>query len=201
MRDSAPKPPFQRPAPLTEAGKVAQTGTRTNAAPADRRRRKVDRRTDQGALAQLEGMTRGKSDPNYAGALEAVRQASRRVSGMDPATGDAYAGRKRRPGHQLRRPAGGLSVSRSTDSDDSHRCCSRSKQPQELARGGETLRRAEQAEQRQGQPLRSRRGTAGQRGTKNSATGLEGWAAARPALVGGLDELSGGAEALRTRPR
>jgi RND superfamily putative drug exporter len=42
------------------------------------------------ALAQLEAMTVGKSDPNYAAALEAVRKASAAVSGKDPVTGAPY---------------------------------------------------------------------------------------------------------------
>jgi putative drug exporter of the RND superfamily len=43
------------------------------------------------ALAQLEGMTTGKSDPNYAAVLNAVRQALAAVSGTDPVSGAAYA--------------------------------------------------------------------------------------------------------------
>jgi putative drug exporter of the RND superfamily len=42
------------------------------------------------ALAQLEGMTVGKSDPNYAATLEAVRRATAAVSGINPATGAPY---------------------------------------------------------------------------------------------------------------
>jgi putative drug exporter of the RND superfamily len=43
------------------------------------------------ALAQLQGMTVGKEDPNYGPALEAVRRAAAAVSGTDPATGAPYA--------------------------------------------------------------------------------------------------------------
>jgi RND superfamily putative drug exporter len=43
------------------------------------------------ALAQLQGMTVGKTDPNYLAALEAVRRATAAVSGTDPATGAPYA--------------------------------------------------------------------------------------------------------------
>jgi putative drug exporter of the RND superfamily len=43
------------------------------------------------ALAQLQGMTVGKTDPNYAAALEATRRAAAAVSGTDPATGAPYA--------------------------------------------------------------------------------------------------------------
>ena len=43
------------------------------------------------ALAQLNGMTTGQSDPNYDAALEAVRRALAAVSGTDPASGAAYA--------------------------------------------------------------------------------------------------------------
>ncbi|HEX3609183.1 MAG TPA: MMPL family transporter [Solirubrobacterales bacterium] len=42
------------------------------------------------ALKQLEGMTSGKSDPDYAAALEAVRKALAAVSGTDPASGQPY---------------------------------------------------------------------------------------------------------------
>jgi RND superfamily putative drug exporter len=42
------------------------------------------------ALAQLEGMTVGKSDPNYAATLEAIRRAAAAVSGTNPATGAPY---------------------------------------------------------------------------------------------------------------
>jgi RND superfamily putative drug exporter len=42
------------------------------------------------ALAQLQGMTVGKGDPNYAAALEAVRQAAAAMSGTDPVTGAPY---------------------------------------------------------------------------------------------------------------
>jgi RND superfamily putative drug exporter len=43
------------------------------------------------ALAELEGMTTGKADPNYAAALGAVMRALAAVSGTDPASGAPYA--------------------------------------------------------------------------------------------------------------
>ncbi len=43
------------------------------------------------ALKQLEGMTSGKSDPNYGPALEAVRGATAAIGGTNPATGQPYA--------------------------------------------------------------------------------------------------------------
>jgi RND superfamily putative drug exporter len=42
------------------------------------------------ALAQLQGMTVGKSDPNYAAALGAVQRAEAAVSGTDPVSGAPY---------------------------------------------------------------------------------------------------------------
>ena len=45
----------------------------------------------EAALRQLEGMSTGKSDPNYDGALEAVRHAEAAVSGSYPGSGEAYA--------------------------------------------------------------------------------------------------------------
>jgi RND superfamily putative drug exporter len=44
------------------------------------------------ALRQLEAMTVGKTDPNYAAAFEAVRRALAAVSGTDPVNGEPYAG-------------------------------------------------------------------------------------------------------------
>jgi RND superfamily putative drug exporter len=43
------------------------------------------------ALQQLEGMTVGKTDPDYAATLAAVRQALAAVSGTDPASGQPFA--------------------------------------------------------------------------------------------------------------
>jgi len=43
------------------------------------------------ALGQLDGMTVGKGDPNYAAALEAVRKATAAVTGTDPVSGGQYA--------------------------------------------------------------------------------------------------------------
>jgi RND superfamily putative drug exporter len=43
------------------------------------------------AFAQLQGMTVGKSDPNYNAALDAVRRAAAAVGGTDPVTGTPYA--------------------------------------------------------------------------------------------------------------
>jgi putative drug exporter of the RND superfamily len=43
------------------------------------------------ALQQLEGMTSGKSDPNYEPSLEAVRRATAAVSGTDPGNGAPFA--------------------------------------------------------------------------------------------------------------
>ena len=42
------------------------------------------------ALAQLQEMTVGKTDPRYAAALEAVRKATAALSGVDPVTGAPY---------------------------------------------------------------------------------------------------------------
>lgn len=44
----------------------------------------------QAALAQLQGMTTGKADPNYAPTLEAVRKALAAVGGTDPVTGAPF---------------------------------------------------------------------------------------------------------------
>jgi len=49
------------------------------------------------ALAQLEEMTVGKTDPKYAGALEAVRRATAAVTGKDPVSGAPYDPRPETP--------------------------------------------------------------------------------------------------------
>ncbi|HEV7562462.1 MAG TPA: MMPL family transporter, partial [Solirubrobacterales bacterium] len=43
------------------------------------------------ALAQLQGMTVGKTDPSYAATLEAVRRATAALTGADPISGTPYA--------------------------------------------------------------------------------------------------------------
>ena len=43
------------------------------------------------ALQQLETMTVGQTDPNFAAAIAAVRQALAAVSGTDPVSGQPYA--------------------------------------------------------------------------------------------------------------
>jgi len=43
------------------------------------------------ALAQLQAMTVGKTDPNYPAALEAVRRANAAVTGTDPVSGEPFA--------------------------------------------------------------------------------------------------------------
>ena len=45
----------------------------------------------QAAWQQLQGMTVGKTDPNYAAALDAVRQATAAVSGTDPSNGQPFS--------------------------------------------------------------------------------------------------------------
>jgi putative drug exporter of the RND superfamily len=51
---------------------------------------KVADEQSKAALAQLETMTVGKGDPNYAATLEAVRRAVAAVSGTDPVSGAPY---------------------------------------------------------------------------------------------------------------
>ncbi len=52
---------------------------------------KVSEEQAKVALAQLQGMTVGKDDPNYGAALEAVRKATAALTGTDPVSGAPYA--------------------------------------------------------------------------------------------------------------
>jgi RND superfamily putative drug exporter len=69
----------------------AQLGEATSRLPHLQEAAKVADEQLRVTLQQLEGMTVGKTDPNYAAALEAARKATAAVTGTDPASGQPFA--------------------------------------------------------------------------------------------------------------
>ncbi len=147
------------------------------------------------ALAQLQGMTVGQADPNYAAALEAVRKASAAVSGTDPVSGEPYAPEyaglvpelEALRGRVLEgaKEADTVADYISTTITNGRRLANGAKQLYEgmtrLTRGTNQLTR----------------GAARFARTANTlAVSLARLAAGSAALVGGIDQLGGGAEAL-----
>jgi len=148
------------------------------------------------ALAQLQAMTVGKTDPNYAAAVAAVRRAAAAVGGTDPVTGAPYA-----PGY-----AGlptELTALQERLADDEH-------EARELKNFIETtltqLNRVGDASDQLTVGL-EKLNRAGQRLAEGSArlskaaraldNGLDRLTPAAAALAGGLDRLTGGAESLQ----
>jgi RND superfamily putative drug exporter len=149
------------------------------------------------ALAQLQGMTVGQTDPNYTAALEAVREAAAAVSGTDPVSHAPYA-----PGYAGLVPE--LEALHSRLLDDA----AESKEVTSYLRSTilnleklsnaaekltEGLRRLEAADYKLAGGSARLANAAGTIGS--GLTRLDG---AAGALAGGLGELGGGIEALQT---
>jgi RND superfamily putative drug exporter len=148
------------------------------------------------ALAQLQGMTVGKTDPNYAAALEAVRRGLAAVSGTDPVSGAAYAtGYAGLPAE--------LTALRERLADDQHEAHEVSNfirttltglkragnAAGQLTEGLEKLHRADERLEAGSARLASV--------ARNLGDGLTRLNTATAALVGGIERLGGGAEALQ----
>jgi putative drug exporter of the RND superfamily len=148
------------------------------------------------ALSQLQGMTVGKSDPNYAAALEAVRRADAAVSGTDPVSGAPYA-----PGY-AGLPAELTALQKRLEEDHeqakqiSFALSSTLVELRKLTRGATKLTEGLEKLHRAGNRLAggSARLAGAARRLGDGLTRLNGGAAA---LVGGIDRLGGGAEALQ----
>jgi len=147
------------------------------------------------AFAQLQGMTVGKTDPNYAAALEAVVHAGSAVSGVDPATGAPYAPEYTGLPAELE----ALQARLVEDVDNSKHVTD------QLSSTLEALEKLGRASKRLTEGLRkiAAGGKKLARGANrlNDAThtlvdGLDRLSGGAVALVGGIDRLSGGAEAL-----
>jgi RND superfamily putative drug exporter len=149
------------------------------------------------ALAQLEGMSTGKSDPNYAATLDAVRRALAAVSGTDPAGGQPYA-----PEYAgLPAELTALDAKLLEDHEETKKVTdwigSTIHELQTLAGGAEKLTEGLRKIERG-----SKRLAAGAERLSKAAHSLSGGltklSSGAAALVGGIDRLGGGAEALET---
>jgi RND superfamily putative drug exporter len=147
------------------------------------------------ALAQLQGMTVGKSDPNYAAALEAVRQATAAVTGTDPATSQPYS-----PGYLGLVPElEALQATMVDDLDEAEHAVDYLKTEiehlKQLSNAAERLSDGLYRIQAGGRKLAD--GAARlDRAAQSLGGGLSKLSKGAVALVGGIDRLSGGAEAL-----
>jgi RND superfamily putative drug exporter len=165
--------------------------------------RVVDEQLKQ-ALARLQAMTVGKSDPEYAAALEAVRRALTAESGVDPITGVPYDPAPNTPEVE---PYAGLPAElvalheRLLDDYDNAKqinyfLLSTKNQLEELSQGIERL--SDGLERLSGG---SKQLTAGAKRLAREADrlggGLDRLGGGALALVKGLDELGEGAEALQ----
>ncbi|HEX5984654.1 MAG TPA: MMPL family transporter, partial [Solirubrobacterales bacterium] len=156
------------------------------------------------ALARLQAMTVGKSDPEYAAALEAVRRALTAESGVDPITGAPYDPAPNTP--EVEPYAGlpgelvALHERLLADYDNAKQInyflISTKNQLEELSRGVERL--SDGLERLSGG---SRQLTAGAQRLAREAErlggGLDRLGGGALALVKGLDDLGDGAEALQ----
>jgi RND superfamily putative drug exporter len=148
------------------------------------------------ALVQLQGMTVGRSDPNYAAALEAVRRASAAVGGKDPVTGAPYA-----PGYaglpaELTALAGRLSEDHEEAKQISFALSSTLVELRKLSRGATKLTEGLERLHRAGNKLAG--GSARlAKATHTLGSGLTRLSGGATELVGGIDRLGGGAEALQ----
>ncbi|HEX6688208.1 MAG TPA: MMPL family transporter [Solirubrobacterales bacterium] len=147
------------------------------------------------ALAQLEAMTTGKSDPSYGVALDAVRHALAAVSGTDPVSGTAYA-----PDYAgLPAELGALEASLVEDAEEAKQVTdwlvSGVALIKRIGKGATLLSEGLQKLEGAGKKLAH-----GSARLARAASGLESGvarlAAGATALAGGIARLSGGATAL-----
>ncbi|MCW2987200.1 MAG: hypothetical protein JWM24_138 [Solirubrobacterales bacterium] len=147
------------------------------------------------ALAQLQGMTVGKADPNYGPALEAVRRAAAAVSGTDPATGAPYASEYTGLPAELE----ALQANLLEATENSHQVTSWAQSTlinlDKLAKNAGRLSEGLYKIQAGGKKLAS--GAARlDKAAHSLGDGLTKLSGGAVALVAGIDRLSGGAEAL-----
>ncbi|HEX5714072.1 MAG TPA: MMPL family transporter [Solirubrobacterales bacterium] len=147
------------------------------------------------ALSQLQGMTVGKEDPNYAAALEAVRRAAAAVSGTDPIGGAPYAPEYTGLPAELE----ALQARLLEDLDNVEHTVdwlqSNLVNLEKFANAAERLSDGLYDIQRGGKQLASGAERL-DRAAKNLGNGLTQLSTGAVALVAGIDRLSGGAEAL-----
>jgi RND superfamily putative drug exporter len=149
------------------------------------------------ALAQLQGMTVGQTDPRYGAALEAVRRASAAASGTDPVTGAPYAAGYAGLGPELE--ALGLRLVEYSDEAKSIVAFLKTEliHLKQLSNGAERLTEGLRRIHRASNKLAA--GAAKlSRAANELGDGLSQLNAGAVALVAGIDRLGGGAEALET---
>ena len=147
------------------------------------------------ALAQLQGMTVGQTDPNYAAALEAVRRASAAVSGTNPADGQPYAAGYAGLPAELKRCRPRLLE----DAEESKHVTAWLQSTlinlKKLANAAERLSEGPAKIEAGGKKLAAGAARLAD-AAHNLGDGLSRLSGGAVALVGGIDRLSGGAEAL-----
>jgi RND superfamily putative drug exporter len=149
------------------------------------------------ALVQLQGMTVGKTDPNYVAALEAVRRATAAVTGTDPVGGAPYAPEYAGLGVELE----ALQARLVADAEEAHSVSTFLKSEivllQKLLHGAEKLHEGLLDIHQAGNKL-----AGGAAKLSNAAgelgDGLNQLSGGAVALVSGIDRLSGGAVALES---
>ena len=147
------------------------------------------------ALAQLQGMTVGKSDPNYGAALEAVRRATAAVSGTDPVTNTPYAPEYAGLPSELAALQSTLTEDYEETKQVTDWLVSTLAEMSKVANGSKKLTDALFKIHAGGEQLA--RGAARlDRAAENLGGGLTRLSGGAVALVDGIDRLSGGAEAL-----
>jgi putative drug exporter of the RND superfamily len=157
------------------------------------------------ALAQLQGMTVGKDDPNYTAALEAVRGADAAVTGTDPVGGAPYDPDPSTPEVE---PYAGLPAELTAlgerlleDHDQAKHVtdwlASSINELNRLEAGAAKLTEGLEKLHRGGTRLASGANRLA-KAAKTLGDGLSRLSGGAEALVGGIDRLSGGAEALAT---
>lgn len=147
------------------------------------------------ALAQLQGMTVGKGDPNYAAALEAVRRATGAVSGTDPVSGLPYAPEYTGLPAELEAQQARLLAALEDQKKATSWLRSELVNLKKFAVQAERLSDGLYQIQAGGKKL-SAGATRLDRAAHSLGDGLTKLASGAVALVGGIDRLSGGAEAL-----
>jgi putative drug exporter of the RND superfamily len=147
------------------------------------------------ALVQLQAMTVGQSDPNYAAAVEAVRRASAAMTGTDPVSGAPYAPEYAGLGTELEALQGRLVDNAENAHDISVFLKSEIVNLQKILHGAEKLTEGLREIHKAGNKLAG--GAAKlSRAADGLGEGLNQLSGGAVALVSGIDRLAGGAEAL-----
>jgi len=157
----------------------------------------------QQALSHLQAMTVGKTDPEYAAALEAVRQAEAASSGKDPVSGAPFdpvpATPEVEPYAGLPAELTGLRERLLADHDQAKEVSfwlvTFKQQTEQAYRGASKLNEGLEKLKRGSKKLAAGAAELAQK-SKQLGSGLSRLSGGAEALVGGIDRLGGGAESL-----